>query len=196
MATFIEAEPFINRMSLNIIEEKPFQIYRNDPYILILSGIGKAYAAMATTYCCYVYKPRLVLNLGAAGAVNPAFSLGDIFHIEKVIELDRPQLGNGAPHVYKPCVLDGFKYASCATQDKPIYSLEERETILKCADMVEMEAASVIMACEIFGVKAMLFKFISDDNVHSSSADILNNIFIYRNSFYDYFLNSILSAIE
>jgi adenosylhomocysteine nucleosidase len=196
MATHIEAEPFINGMSLQKIEEKPFLIYTNDQCIIALSGIGKAHAAMVTAYCCYAFKPRVILNLGAAGAVNPSFSLGEIFHVTKVIELDRPQLGSGAPHIYTPHILDGFAQAHCATQDKPIYSPDEREAISTCAGLVDMEAASVVMACEMFGVKAIIFKFVSDNKSQSSSTAILNNILTYRSSFYQFISDSLFQVVN
>ena len=48
MATMFEAKPFIESIPLEQVEKNPFSLYKNNNTFLILSGIGKANAAMAT----------------------------------------------------------------------------------------------------------------------------------------------------
>ena len=49
MATMLEAEPLIESLKLSKIEDKPFMLFQSTEHILVISGIGKANAAMATT---------------------------------------------------------------------------------------------------------------------------------------------------
>ena len=90
IATKLEAEPFIKGLSLNILEEDPFSIYSNDNIFLIISRIGKSYAAIATSYLIWKYESDCMINIGAAGSTKRDKNIGDIFHINNVIEYDRP----------------------------------------------------------------------------------------------------------
>ena len=69
-ATLFEAEPYIKSLKMEQIEKEPFDIYRAKDKLLVICGIGKANAAMGTTYCCTKYQPDLIINAGAAGAVD------------------------------------------------------------------------------------------------------------------------------
>lgn len=45
---------------------------------LLKSGIGKVSAAVSTTLFIQAYAPRLIINIGTAGAVNHDISIGDV----------------------------------------------------------------------------------------------------------------------
>jgi len=119
MATLLEAKPFVLGMSLKQTRNAPFRVFQNDNVLLIISGIGKANAAMATAYCCQKYTPACICNLGAAGAAGVGHSLGEIFHIDEIIEYDRPELKSGKPYIHKPDTIDGFRTAKLATSAAP-----------------------------------------------------------------------------
>ena len=192
MATMLEAKPFIESIPLEQVEKKPFPIFKKDNIFLILSGIGKANAAMATGYACQKFKPDRIFNLGAAGATGFTCPLGEIFHVGKVFEFDRPQFKSGKPHIHTPSILNGFQTANLATSDKAVLDPDERKVISKSADLVDMEGASVIQACRIFQTECFLFKFISDAPNHTCDNDIVENIRLYRKQFYEFFLNSVI----
>jgi len=105
MATMLEAKPFVLGMSLRQTRKIPFRLFQNDGILLIISGIGKANAAMATAYSCLKFKPACICNLGAAGATHSGYDLGEICHIQKIVEPDRPNLKTGKPCVHKPDLL-------------------------------------------------------------------------------------------
>jgi adenosylhomocysteine nucleosidase len=195
MATMIEAKPFVMGMSLKEYGGKPFPVFRNDNIRLVISGIGKANAAMASAYCCREFNPSCICNLGAAGAVGFSHPLGEIFHITKIFEHDRPKLRSDKPMVYKPHVLDGFQNATLSTGDRAITDPEERMEISRFADLVDMEGAAVVQACRIFETKCYLFKFVSDTPEHTNDDDIIKHIRTYRGSFYDFFLKSVLEKL-
>ncbi len=192
MATHLEAKPFILELSLIKEESEPFPVYKNKNLILVISGIGKANAAMACAYSCLKFAPSCVVNLGAAGATGSSYNLGEVFHINKTYEYDRPQFKTKAPHKHVPDVLKDFSCAKIATLDRAVLDPLERQNISKTADLIDMESASVIQACRIFKTKCYIFKFVSDTPEHTTDDDIVENIREYRNSFFDFIRQSVL----
>jgi nucleoside phosphorylase len=196
MATMIEAKPFVLGMALEEYEQKPFHLFKHDDVLLAISDIGKANAAMATAYCCQRFSPACVCNLGAAGAAGHAHHLGDTFHIDKIIEYDRPELITGKTNMHEPGVLAGFRIATLSTSDRAILDPKEREEISIHADLIDMEGASVAQACRIFDVKCYIFKYVSDTPEHTEDLDVIKNIRRYRKPFYEFFRHSIMPVIQ
>ena len=196
MATGLEARPFIKSFKMREIEDRPFSVYGCDEIILIISGIGKANASMATSYICTRFDPEWVINLGAAGATQASRELGGIYHIEKVIEPDRPDLGSGTPYVQTPDVLPGFQKAILATQDKPVERPEDFQHVALLADLVDMEGASVVQASRRFGKRCLLFKFVSDTPVHAGKGDlIIEHIRDYSAHFCAFISNALIPIL-
>jgi len=195
MATMIEAKPFVRGMSLTEFEQKPFRLFIKDNILLAISDIGKANAAMTSAYCCEKFNPACIFNLGAAGAAASTHHLGEIFHINKIIEYDRPELITKKLSIHKPHVLAGFQTATLSTSDKAILDPEEREEISKNAELMDMEGAAVVQACRIFETKRYIFKFVSDTPEHTEDEDIIKNIRQYRTPFYEFFKSSVLPVI-
>ena len=196
IATMLEADPFIKGLALAECETEPFPVYGKDGIYLIISGIGKANAAMACTYFIEHYHPVCLCNLGAAGSADARFRLGECCHITKVIEPDRPELKTGIPHTHTPDVLDNFSTAVLATQNRAVRDQAERDRIARDAQLVDMEGASIAQACGHFGVKCFLFKFVSDTPDHRKSDDIERNIALYRDSFFQFFRDTALSRLK
>ena len=194
-ATMTEAKPFVQGMALEKLENVPFSVFQKGPIVLVISGIGKANAAMATVYCCQSFEPAFICNLGAAGATDSSLALGDIVHVTEAIEYDRPELRSDKPHVHTPHILKGFPFAKVATQDTPVMAAEKREEIASYAGLVDMEAASVIQACRKFQTPCIIFKFVSDTPDHTSGDDIVRHIKQYRTSFYEFFQKSVMPRL-
>lgn len=195
MATLLEAAPFIKDLSLREWESEPFGLYGDGRIVLIVSGIGKANAAMACAFLIQTRRPSLVCNLGAAGAADGRCALGECYHISRVIEPDRPHLRSGLPHEHLPDVLDGFALAALATQDRPLREPAERESVASSAQLVDMEGAAVVQACRRFGVKCFLFKFVSDTPDQRQNAEIVKNIELYRDAHSRFFKDSVLPRL-
>ncbi len=194
MATLLEADPFIGGLSLSPCEKNPFPVYENKRIRLIISGIGKANAAMASACLILKFQPLGVLNLGAAGStcMKP---LGECYHITKVIEPDRPDLKSGEFHVHVPQIYDGFRTATLATRDKPVTDDLERREVSLYAQLADMEGASVVQTCERFHTECYLFKFVSDSSNDDECLDIKKNIEQYRDAFYKFFCDSVLPCL-
>lgn len=195
MATMLEAKPFIAGLSLTKLEQKPFPVYSNKNYFLIISGIGKTNSAMACTYSCFKFKPSCIMNMGAAGATRTGYVLGEPLNITKAFEYDRPQFNSKAPHSHMPDILKGFTYATIATFDRPVLDPVERRKISKTANLIDMESASIIQACNRFKIKCYVFKFVSDTPEHIRDNDIIENIKVYRNAFFSFFRESVMPLL-
>jgi nucleoside phosphorylase len=197
MATGMEAETFIKAFKMREIEDRPFMVYGCDEMVLVISGIGKANASMATAYICTKFDPEWILNLGAAGATRESCGLGSIYHIEKVIEPDRPHLVSGTPYVQIPDVLPGFQKAVLATQDKAVDDIETFSQIAPLADLVDMEGASVVQTCRRFGKRCLLFKFVSDTPMHAGKGElIIEHMKLYSEPFCRFISNEVIPVLK
>jgi len=196
MATMLEAKPFVLGMSLKQSRKKPFSIFQNDNIFLIISGIGKANAAMATGYSCYKCKPTCICNLGAAGATDFSHPLGEIFHINKIVEYDRHELTTRRLCIHNPDILNGFQTATLSTSDMAVLDPDERKKISMNANLIDMEGASVAQACRKFNTKCFIFKFVSDTPDHARDKDIVENIRLHRSFFYEFFIRSVMPVLQ
>ena len=190
MATKIEAEPFINGFGLALVEKKPVPLYAAGPLLLALSGIGKTSAAIATAALIERHHPSAVFNCGAAGAAGGGFSVGDILHIDRVYELDRPHLTADRPVAHKPDTMRGFRRASLATRDRPFLEDDDRRAASVHADLVDMEGAAVVQACRAFGVDVYLFKIVSDTH-GAGTEEIIGNMIATRGTMFEFFRDRI-----
>jgi nucleoside phosphorylase len=196
MATMLEAKPFVLGLGLEECETAPFRIFRRDRILLVISGIGKANAAMACAYLIRSHDPACLCNLGAAGATDDGLALGECRQVGRIIEPDRPDLMTGLPHEHVPDVLDGFPSVTLATQDRPVLGEDERRRIAGLARLADMEGASVSQACRQFGRPCYLFKFVSDTPGHDQSSDISANISLHRDAFYRFFRENVLPRLK
>ncbi len=195
MATSLEAKPFIQGMNLQQQKDMPFPVFSNDECVLTVCGIGKVNAAMATTFSCLMCHPDVVVNLGAAGAVGQKYCLGEIFQISEIREFDYPDLKTGEPTLLTPDTLTGFNNACIATQDHPALSSDQRKRVARLAALADMEAAAVLRSCKRFGIKCLVYKFVSDTPADLDGADIIVHIKKYRNAFFTFFLQNILPRL-
>jgi adenosylhomocysteine nucleosidase len=197
IATMMEAEPFIQSLEMEEITARPFRIYRRGDACIVISGIGKINAAMATSYACLKFNPVWILNLGAAGATEESKEPGSIYNIERTVEPDRPHLRTNTPYNQSPDVLNGFDKAILATQDKAITDVATFHEIAALADLVDMEGASVVQAAQRFQKKCLLFKFVSDTPVHAGQGDvIINKIKCHRGPFCDFIRSAVIPIIN
>ena len=196
MATLLEADPFPQALELEKTKELPFPVYQGDDINLVISGIGKTSAAAATAYACLEPTASWICNLGAAGATGSRSSPGDIYQISRVIEPDRITPGLESPVSHTPAILPGFQIATLATQDQPVITPVARHQLSSQADLLDMEAASVIQVTQIFKTPCLLFKFVSDTPERPGHNDVAENIRHYRASFCRFFVDSVIPVIR
>jgi len=63
-------------------ENSPFEIFKNDKLIIIISGINKLNSAIATTYALTKYPVKFAINFGLAG--SSIHKIGEMFLINKI----------------------------------------------------------------------------------------------------------------
>jgi adenosylhomocysteine nucleosidase len=195
MATMLEAKPFVSEMSFEPVSKKPFLVFKKKKLLLVICGIGKANAAMATAYCCTKYKPDTVFNIGAAGALTLSKKKGKMYQINKIIEHDRPNFKSSKPSVHNPSIMEGFKCAILSTSDKAAISIEERKKVsVYGGELVDMEGASIVQACKRFQIPCYIFKYVSDTLEDIESNTIVDNIRQYRQKSAVFFKEQILKA--
>ncbi len=195
MATELEAAPYIEGLALTELAAEPFPVYQGERSRLIISGIGKANAAMACAYLVQQHEPGCILNLGAAGATDGRATLGESYHVTRVIEPDRPHLRTGTPFEHVPDILEGLPAATLATQDQPVKDPAHRAAVALQAELVDMEGASVVQTARRFRVPCYLFKFVSDSPAHTKSSEIETNIRKYRQASYAFFNDNVRTRL-
>ncbi len=188
MATFVEAEPFIIKMKMQKEKGAPFPLYVSKDTVLILSGIGKVQAAMASTYACVSLQVDVLLNLGAAGANSKHMQPGEIYHINKVLEMDRLHFKTLEPMVFFPeTFLDtvpGLQQATLLTRDLAVVDADERTRMARYGELSDMEGAAIVQVCRKFKTGCYLFKQVTDTFEHQRIDEIVVNIKKYRNTLF------------
>jgi nucleoside phosphorylase len=190
-ATYLEAEELISLLDLRSVQRDPFPVYEGRGMRLIISGIGKANAAMAAAYLILQGRLRCVCNLGAAGATDDCRALGECLHVARVLEPDRIDPATGRSRAHDIETLEGFVTVSLATQDSPVVDIEQRRMLAPVAELVDMEAAAVTQTCHRLRVSCYVFKFVSDTPAHGDIGIIRENIRIHRAGFARFFARQV-----
>ena len=196
MATMLEAKPFVGGLGLKPYDKKPFPVFTTENLVLVISGIGKAHAAAATAYGLLTFSPLVVINTGAAGALDGDHPTGSIYQISKIIEHDRPNILTGKPVHHKPDILKGFTDVVLASGDRPVINRKDRSRLAALAQLVDMEAAAVVQTCRTMAVPCHIFKFVSDDPGHTAGAHIIYNIRRFRADMFDFCAACVLPRLN
>jgi len=197
MATMLEAKPFVAGLSLEPLHKKPFLCFKNPKFILVISGIGKAHAAMATAYCCTKFNPDIVVNIGAAGALGMSKKQGDLYQINKIIEHDRPDFQTGQPIIHNIATMNdvSVNYANLSTSDKAAISIQDRKKIaIYGGELADMEGASIVQTCRKFKIPCHIFKYISDTLEDIETDSIVENIRKYRQKSFVFFRDHVIKS--
>ncbi|MCL8267311.1 phosphorylase [Leptospira weilii] len=161
-ALFPEAKPLIETLGLKILRDKtPFPIYRNEKYILVVSGAGKIFSAMSVVFLLNEFKNSVVdsswiLNFGICGAPKESFKIGKSFLIHKIKD-------EGSSKSVYPDILfkSPIPESVLLTVDKPVFRNEISELP---NTLVDMEAFGFFQASRKFfsSDKIRIVKTISD----------------------------------
>ncbi len=85
-AIFSEAKALIETFELEKKQTRPFLLYGNQNIILIISGMGKINAAIATTYISQNGDIEKFINIGICGTNDKSKKIGDIYLIRSIID--------------------------------------------------------------------------------------------------------------
>ncbi|MBE9914131.1 5'-methylthioadenosine/adenosylhomocysteine nucleosidase [Paenibacillus donghaensis] len=173
-----------------IVEEA---IYRDQPIILVESGIGKVNAAVAVTLLIERYKPDLIINSGSSGAFADGLKVGDVVVATQYRYGDVDATCFGYEHGQVPQMpvkydldeewVDVARQAA-AVADKLPYSLDfglvltldsfmsesERVEWIKSTfpsvKVSDMEGLAIVQAAAQYGIPVLAIKAVSDITGH------------------------------
>lgn len=135
-----------------------------EPFVKVITGIGKVNAAIAVMKTIHEYTPRTIINFGTAGSLNPVFGSG-IHKIAKVAQRDLDiralglELGQANKNDPIWYILDDIETRPTLTSgDQFVDSPPEMES-----DLVDMEAAVYAKVCKQYGIMLDVYKFVSDN---------------------------------
>lgn len=150
--------------------------------VLTKCGIGKVNSSVITSILIQNFKPKLVINTGIAGGINPLVT-EDIFVANNFIygDFDLEVFGYSKGQVpgmnqyfsssskyvtaFKKYLTEtsvAFKEGLVVTQDSFITSLNQLKGIESNIIATDMEGASMAHTCEIFNVPFLSIRIISD----------------------------------
>ena len=150
-----EAVPLIEALGLKHDSAcRKLSLYASGEILLIVGGVGKVSAAVATTYAIHLAglsQDHQIINVGMCGAALSGIQLGDAFIINKLRD-------HGTQRDYYPEMLvsQGLSEASLETFDRPV--LSSGSPNLAC-DLVDMEATGVFQSAQTFLSAHQLFFF-------------------------------------
>ncbi len=142
-----EAKPLIKHYDLKKLQQsEPFDIYRGESAILVVSGVGKVAMAGAVAYAMAMFRPRhpLMLNFGIAG--HRDIAVGSLLLADKVFASD-----DGAK-TYYPQLIGRFPCPSI-----PLCTLAEPCFEYRGDCLFDMEGAAFY---------EMAVKFTSNELIH------------------------------
>jgi len=184
-ALFFEANPIIQYLKLHFVTKKPFKMYQNDKYILIISGIGGQNTIKALGYVYEKYAINYAINIGIAGTKDKQLKIGDLIVANQLSQHDLDITAFGHPFGYVPggevfvktddrlknialevALKNNIKIieGTIATGDQFVAD-EKRKNFIKNtfnADALEMEGASVAVVCDVLNVPCLILRAISD----------------------------------
>lgn len=195
MMVAVEMEAVLNKYgkATEILKKDGFDVhyYHLSDYELyaVHSGAGQIAAAAATQLLITGFSVDFVVNFGVVGGLHEEMKLArtvvvkDIIHYEyDTTEIDDVVIGQypGFETALMPVDEGIFKKAlevspdlipvTCASGEKFIGSPERRNYLRETfdADIVEMEAAAILMTCRRSQVPALFIKTVSD-SIHGGA---------------------------
>ena len=134
---------------------------------IFFSGVGKINAAATTEKIIQEHKPKLIINYGTAGSLDP--SIKGLVKVTGFVDRDmdaRPLGFDLGQTPFEDGVLIGKCGIVCGTGDTFATSTPE----IGC-DIVDMESFAIAKTCLKEGVTFKCFKYISDSTDENSAND-------------------------
>lgn len=157
-ALYIEAKPLIEYFDLKKdIENRYFQVFKNEEITLVVTGIGKINSSIAVSHVATKYLWDLqsfIINLGICGSKNVDEKIGNIYLVNKII--DNETRKNYIPdillnHTFKESDIETFNHI---VKDKDLMT----------ARLCDMEASGFYQAASKFFEthRIYILKIVSD----------------------------------
>jgi adenosylhomocysteine nucleosidase len=165
-ATDAEALPFLEIGRFTDIASTPFRLLASPEagHRVVISGMGKVSAALATQWIIREHGPSRVVHAGICGALGDPrnFAPGEIVRVTLASE-GRP--GPGIPAEAVACASDlwpQLRPATLVTVERPVFDDALRAELLPYGELVDMEGAVVARVARLHGAPCSIIKGISD----------------------------------
>ena len=99
-----EAHELVRRMPRSENVGPRLAIWEGDGLVVMVAGVGKVAAAMATQYACDVFKPRSAIAIGLAGSLEEGVRPGQVIVATGAVQHDM----DGRPLTPSKGVIPGF----------------------------------------------------------------------------------------
>ena len=154
------------------------------------TGVGKINATYNTLRLINLYKPKIIINYGTAGAINT--ELNGIIECTKFYQRDMDirsldfELGETPFDNIKEIIIskNGF---SCGTGDNFVNQKIDMEV-----DVVDMEAYAIAKVCKLEKIEFKCFKYISDNADKNANIDWNKNLALGVKAFSEFIHDSSL----
>ena len=178
-----EARPVIEALGLKQdTGSRKIPVYAGEDAMLVITGMGKVRAAIATTHLMHLAprQARLrLINLGTCAAVTDQLTLGEAVLAHKIWD-------HATKREFFPDVLlkHPLQEVSLGTFDRPVTGVKQPN--LPC-QTVDMEASGVFQAAHLFlAPHQMMFLKVVVDYVQSSAYDLSEMLRCYNLSVPDW----------
>lgn len=150
-------------------EELPVELPQ--PYVKVVTGLGKVNAAIATALALDAYFPNVekVINFGTAGSLNQEDYASGLHRVSCVMQRDMDctpigfDIGQTPHDKFHRALNLGVEGPSLSTGDNFVTSEPELLT-----DLVDMEAYAIVKCCMMKNMPVEVYKFVSDNaNEHA-----------------------------
>ena len=144
-------------------------------------GVGKINATYNTLKLIQIYKPKIIVNYGTAGAINT--KLKGIVECTKFYQRDMDvrgldfKLGETPFDKVREIIISDNGY-SCGTGDSFVNQKIEMEV-----DVVDMEAYAIAKVCMLENIEFKCFKYISDNADENANNDWNTNLTLGAEAF-------------
>jgi len=189
--------------------------------ILLLSGIGKVNAAVATSLLIHRYEPEAVINIGVAGGFGKELEAGDIIISTEVCHHDvdatpfdykigqvprmphsyfaDPHLLSKAQTIASPNSYNTVKSGLIVSGDIFVQEIQLAERIkhnFPNALAIEMEGAAIAQTCHIFNTPFLIIRSISDLIGGGANRAYCNNFLLIAAANAAGFIHGLLQSIK
>lgn len=159
-----------------------YQLHLGELYV-ISCGAGQIAAAAGTQFLIDYFHVDMIINFGIVGGLTPQMTVIKTCIVESVIHydfdtstVDNCEVGRylSYPDIRIPLnkeliesalkIQPDLEKVVCASGDKFIATKEQKQNLHKTfnADIVEMEAAGIVITCDKNKIPCMLIKTVSD----------------------------------
>ena len=136
------------------------------------TGVGKINAASTTEQLIKDNKPKLIINYGTAGSINP--NINGLVQVTGFVDRDmdaRPLNFKLGQTPYEKEVMLGTSDVVCGTGD----TFATSKPKIDC-DIVDMEAYAIAKTCKKYSTEFLCYKYISDSADSDASEDWIKNV--------------------